>query len=381
MIVYLVTLGIVSLYGIGQRFLSFPSIQSMNPAYSDGRILHLNAYDRINSTFGGQFDLAAYLTFSIPIIFGFFYAYKQVRYIFIYLIGFTALLYTAMRSAFGAYIVTMPVFLIINRKFKMLAFVAVASIVLTLFTGQLIKRFQETLAVKTVYVNTQTQQKSVDQGNSPKDLPHGGPALSIPLVPKSNGMPVPVDPATLQKIAIDQATQELKQQGKVLNTGEINKRASEISKYLKPQKSLLCDISCSVRLEVEWPRAIGAFLYDPLFGTGPSSITEATDNDILRAFGEMGLVGSFFFFFLLFSICRFVLKARKYVPENERMIYSGFVFGVIALLLNAFYIDAFEASKVAYNFWFVAGLYVGVTQLLIQKNEYGKRAHAPSKKK
>lgn len=49
MMTYLVTLGLVSLYGIGQKFLSFPSIQSMNPAYSDGRILYLNQYDRINS--------------------------------------------------------------------------------------------------------------------------------------------------------------------------------------------------------------------------------------------------------------------------------------------------------------------------------------------
>lgn len=382
MSVYFITLGLVSLYGIGQKFLSFPSIQSMNPAYSDGRILYLNQYDRINSTFGGHFDLAGYLTFSIPLIFGFYFAYKQRRYLFLYVVTFIALLYTAMRSAFGAYIVTMPTYLLMNKKFKMLAFFLIASAVLTLLTGQMIKRFQETLAIKTVYVNSQTKQTSVAQGNGPQNLPHGGPAINIPIVDRNAAKPVAADPAELQRIALEQAQQELKSQGRVLNTQEINKRATEISKFLKPQQSLLCDISCSVRLEVEWPRAIGAFLYDPIFGTGPSSITEATDNDIFRAFGEVGLVGSFFFFYILFSICRFVLKARKFVPKDERLIYSSFVFGVIALLLNAFYVDVFEASKVAYNFWLVAGLFVGVAQLLIKngKESYETRGKQTSSK-
>ncbi len=161
--VYLTTIGLVALYGIGQKFLAFPSIQTMNPAYSDGRILFLNEYDRINSTFGGHFDLAGYLTFSIPIIIGFFLAYKHKRYIILYLLAFTALLYTAMRSAFGAYVLSIPAFLLINKKFKMLLFVLVASVILTLATGQMIKRISATFAVKTVYVNTQTQQKSVNQ--------------------------------------------------------------------------------------------------------------------------------------------------------------------------------------------------------------------------
>jgi hypothetical protein len=95
----------------------------------------------------------------------------------------------------------------------------------------------------------------------------------------------------------------------------------------------------------------------------------------------MGLVGSFFFFFILFSICRLVLKAKKYVPKDQKMIYSGFVFGVVALLINAFYVDVFEASKVAYNFWLVAGFYVGVAQLIITRKESdAKTGRAPSSK-
>ena len=43
------------------------------------------------------------------------------------------------------------------------------------------------------------------------------------------------------------------------------------------------DRSMSIRLNVEWPRAMRAFYKNPLLGTGYSSITLATDNDYLRA--------------------------------------------------------------------------------------------------
>jgi hypothetical protein len=37
------------------------------------------------------------------------------------------------------------------------------------------------------------------------------------------------------------------------------------------------------------------------------------------------------------------------------MLYFGFIFGLAGLLINASYIDVFEASKVAFVFWCVAG--------------------------
>lgn len=70
---YVATFLAVSVYGLIQKFGFLPSIQSMNPAYVDGRLLWLNPDDRINSTFGGHFDLAAYITFSIPLVLGLYY--------------------------------------------------------------------------------------------------------------------------------------------------------------------------------------------------------------------------------------------------------------------------------------------------------------------
>jgi hypothetical protein len=35
---------------------------------------------------------------------------------------------------------------------------------------------------------------------------------------------------------------------------------------------------------------------------------------------------------------------------SEPFVLYGFVFGTVALLINALYVDVFEASKIAYNF-------------------------------
>src|SRR3989344_5919651 len=67
---YIITLLIVALYGLGQRFFNLPAVQTANPEYARGHILYLTPEARISSTFGGHFDLSAYLVFSIPLAIG-----------------------------------------------------------------------------------------------------------------------------------------------------------------------------------------------------------------------------------------------------------------------------------------------------------------------
>src|SRR3989338_4082731 len=355
--VYLGTLFVVCVYALGQKFLAFPSIQSMNPAYVDGRLLTLNPEDRVNSTFGGHFDLAAYLTFSMPIILGFFFYTKKKRYFLLFLLSLLVLLYTTARSSFGGYLVSITAFLLFLRKFKLYALIIVLTAILLLITGDMTKRFQQMFQVKTVFVNSKTGQENIDQLITVKKLPAGG--LKVPLSKKS----IAVDPAKIRQIALEQAIDEAKRKGKAVNMIEIQKRADYISQFIKPERTVLCDISCATRLQLEWPRAIGAFLYNPILGTGASSITEATDNDFLRWLGEFGLLGFSIFVFLLASLVRYVNKAARASTGEMRYIYYAFSFAVLALLVNGLYIDVFEASKVAYNFWLVAGLYVGLIGL------------------
>lgn len=362
--IYFLTLLLVTLYGIGQKFLQFPSIQSMNPAYVDGRLLVLTEFDRINSTFGGHFDLAAYLTFSIPILFGFYFNQSKKLLFGTFIMSLVTLLYTAARSSYISYIVSITSFLLLHaRKFKLYFIVLLLTAGLTVTTGEMAKRFSQTFQVKTIYIDELTGDVKIDQRyDKTSELPAGG--FKLPLAKQKT---VRVDEAQLRRIALEKALKEAERQGRQLNTKEIEKRANEISKIIKPKEVWLCDIACSTRLQIEWPRAIGAFLYSPVLGTGPSSITEATDNNILRWLGEFGLLGTSAFIFLLGSIVKRIWNYSKKFKNEARYKYTGFVFGLFALLINALYVDVFEASKVAYNFWTVAGLYIG----LITLNEKG----------
>lgn len=354
---YFITLGIVGIYGIGQRFIGLPSIQSMNPAYTDGRLLFLNVHDRINSTFGGHFDLAAYMTFSIPMVLGIYFFTKQKRYVMLFILSLTILLYTAARSSFGAYIISTFLFLLFVRKFRFLVFTVAATAVLMLMTGEMTKRILQTFQIRTVFVNEKTGQTRVDQKISVKRLPAGTKQIRFPgsldLLPTAA-----VSRDKLLNAAEQQVYENAMRRGQVLSQEEIERQSKELAKILTPKQMVLCDISCATRLEVEWPRAIVAFRSNMILGTGPSSITEATDNDILRWLGETGLVGTSLFVTIIFLISRYAFKLAS-MDHEKRYIFYGFIFGVIALIINAMYVDVFEASKMAYNFWLVSGFIVG----------------------
>jgi hypothetical protein len=364
---YFITLFVVVIYAIGQKFLGFCSYQSMNPAYVDGRCLVLHIGDRINSTFGGHFDLAAYLTFSIPMIIGMYFATGKKRYTALFVAALIVLLYTSARSSFVAYLMATGLFLLVHRKFKYLLFMILATGALLFVTGDMTKRFQQTFQIKTVFVNTTTGGTKIDQKISVDNLPAGNsevPLLNNALGTKlKNSKLTSAEEIEKQNYALEQVISDANKKGLKLTQAQIEQQANEIAKFIQPKKSVLCDISCGTRLQIEWPRAIVAFRSSPWLGTGPSSLTEATDNDILRWLGEFGVLGTGVFVYILVMVCVKAKKLMKHVAQNDRYIFSGFIFGTIALVLNGIYIDVFEASKVAYNFWLVAGMIVGLSTL------------------
>jgi O-antigen ligase len=123
------------------------------------------------------------------------------------------------------------------------------------------------------------------------------------------------------------------------------------------------DRSTSIRLNVEWPRAIRAFIKNPLLGTGYSSITLATDNDYLRLLGEIGVLG-FFSFTLIFAIIGKLLltycKKYKDIYDIEKIFIASATGGFFGVLINALFIDVFEASKFAITFWLLIGMYYSI---------------------
>jgi O-antigen ligase len=114
--------------------------------------------------------------------------------------------------------------------------------------------------------------------------------------------------------------------------------------------------SYNIRTDVEWPRAIRAFTKNPLLGTGYSSITDATDNDVLRSFGETGLMGTIalglIFCLLIFSF----IKSLKRVTTFERLFLTASICATINILITALFIDVLEASKIACLLWILLGV-------------------------
>jgi len=123
------------------------------------------------------------------------------------------------------------------------------------------------------------------------------------------------------------------------------------------------DRSSNIRLNVEWPRALRAFNKNPLLGTGYSSITLATDNDYLRLLGETGLLG---FLSFILVIGRLIVLFISRIPFQKYLsgidvVYVAAMFGSIpGIMLNAVFIDVFEASKFAVVFWLTMGFAVAI---------------------
>jgi O-antigen ligase len=126
------------------------------------------------------------------------------------------------------------------------------------------------------------------------------------------------------------------------------------------------DRSTSIRLNVEWPRALRALNKNPITGLGYSSITLATDNDYLRMLGETGIFGLLAFILVLGSI---VLEMFKKFPKPgsilpEDLFLAGIFAALPGILLNMVFIDILEASKFAILFWLLMGfgVYIAVSK-------------------
>jgi hypothetical protein len=99
-----IVLLLVTLYGMGQKFLGWPAIQTMNPAFARGALLYLTPEARISSTFGGHYDLAAYLVLLIPFVVAMYFYSKNIFYYVVAFLSIFALTLTASRISFIAYI-------------------------------------------------------------------------------------------------------------------------------------------------------------------------------------------------------------------------------------------------------------------------------------
>jgi O-antigen ligase len=363
---FFVSVFIVVLYGLGQKFLNFPAVQTMNPEYAKGYILYLTPEARISSTFGGHYDLAIYLVMAIPLILSFYFSKEKNLYIYLFICALLILLYTSSRSSFIAYFIATVGFLLFIRKFKFLIFVLILTAGLMFTTGEITKRFLKTFQVRRILIDDRTGAVYIGQTITTKELPAGSFYIKLKDQSKGDNLDKFRNQIVLKK------TREATISGE-LSLDDEKKYMATLSANLRPVNTVVSDISMATRFQIEWPRAINAFKKNLLLGTGPSSLTEATDGDYFRWLGEFGLLGTIAFLNILFLILKTIWNSIRKLSFKEKLIGFGFIFSFIALFINASYIDAFEASKVAYIFWTIAGLYIGYyslnSEVKIQKSK------------
>lgn len=314
---------LIFLYGVGQKYFDFPVISTQNQEFSKGLALRLVPGARLHSTFGGHYDLAAFLTLVFPMLFAYLltlknWANRVLLILMSVLPAFWLLMQTESRISFVAYLVGVTItLLLIKRKLFIIPFV-VLSIILMFLVSDLGNRYLYTLDVY--------KQRILNK-------------VKLNLAPDVILAAAPTR----------------------LNSNQ----------QLNGEKEMVVieDRSTSIRFNMEWPRALRSFYKNPLLGTGYSSITLATDNDYLRLLGEVGLLGALSFFLILTRLFSRIVKffaIQKDKLDINTAFVGGFVGSLVGMLINATFIDVFEASKVAIIFWGLAGMAIAIVK---QTNE------------
>lgn len=321
----------VNLYALGQQFLHWPVISTTNSEFSKGLILTLTSGARINSTFAGHYDLAVFLAMAITILTALLFAVKKRLKIFVLGLGglsAVVLIMTAARLSFVAAFVGIIAALLLTSRKKYILFILIAVLVILVYPSQLRDRLISTITVNLFqqgqrYEGTTEDQKIRSQLNIP--------TLAIKTSSESAGTAIFATQSG--KTATDIAP------GEPVDT-------TQLGVYR----------SFQIRLQIEWPRAINAFLKNPFLGTGYSSQGLATDNDFLRFLAEVGLLGTLAFALVLTEVVKRIYCCFRDESRIVRFFSAGVLAMMITFLVNGLFIDVFEASKVAALFWMMLGL-------------------------
>ncbi|MCJ7826077.1 hypothetical protein MUP56_00470, partial [Patescibacteria group bacterium] len=265
---------LVLLYGVGQKFFGFPAFLTMNEEFAKGVPLRLPSTARIPSTFGGHYDLGAFLVFTIPIMGSLIFAVKKwflkIFYVLLWVGGLIVLLFTASRISFGVYLIAISIMLFWQKKALLIIPVIILSIFVLIYTSGASERFYKTFRVSNVVIDLSTGKPigtldkleglsaTLEKSESPGEetLPKGSEFINIPMSAGVTGLPK----EEVQKVAY------LTSEGLKKGTGEM----ATISGSFLIQKALVYDISITTRLQAQWPRAIAAFQRNILLGSGLS---------------------------------------------------------------------------------------------------------------
>lgn len=398
----------VVVYGYGQKYLYWPVFSTMNREFSKGIRLYLGEFARVQSTFAGHYDLGAYLVILLPLVLALMFAWgkKDVStwkplhsrlwkvawwvMAFSWLSGLWLLVLSASRTSFLGYLLGIGLVVLlymlrrsiwwgISRGFT----VFLISGVMMLMVGDLITRFiqlvdeqQHPQVHQTLVAIKDFQDEPVKFFQLHKIKPPEGSKSVSELEAELNEsgltvtdtQPTPERPADVYTDIPAQVFEP----GDPAATlaGELRE---EDGKLIQDRQFSECaltqSLSVCIRFETLWPRAFQGFLRNPLFGSGYATLNkeivgqfteaESTDNNFLRTLGETGALGFITFYGAIGLTMWYAFQV--YTKKEEPWMTAlaiGSIGASAGLLLNATYIDVFAASKVAYMYWALQGVFL-----------------------
>jgi len=349
--VWTIIIALLGVYfvGYGQKKLDFPVVSTMNEEFSKGLVLKIDVWTRISSTFAGHYDLAVWLVlvFSLlPSLVLFFRKWWQKIIILIcFILSFHLLILTASRVSFAAYLIAISCSLVLLKKYWWLPPILLISLFFGFQSKELNARLMS--SIKMIPIVNQISWQNLKQISLKKEEGMIKPTSTTIVEPIPTETESPTAPGVIKAIT-PIPTKILKETRAWPTQEEAGAAAAR---------------SSSIRFQVEWPRAIGAFIKNPILGTGYSSIGLATDNDYLRSLAEVGLIGTLSLGLILITVFNKGLEALK--SKNNQILGVALISIIIGFCSNAIFIDVFEASKVAFYFWMLLGIFY---QLLNSKN-------------
>lgn len=327
---------IVNIYALGQQYLDWPVVSTGNSEFAKGLILRLTPDARVNSTFAGHYDLAAFLAMILTLFTALFWGIKKliIKILFLLLIALSAfvLIITAARVSFLAAVIGMILVAVLLKKKVFIVIFLLISILILIYPSQLRDRMISTITVNFQDSSQRYSAKDSMQAERGK--------LNIPNLSF--------------QISSDSAEESTLSAG--IGSDIVPGEPLDSTK-LGVYRSL------AIRLNQEWPTALRAFYKNPFLGTGYSSLGIAVDNDILRSLGEIGLLGTLAFSLVIIEISKRIWRLYKQKDGLYKYFSAGALVMILVFIINGLFIDVFEASKVASLFWIIIGINLAVEKL------------------
>ena len=133
------------------------------------------------------------------------------------------------------------------------------------------------------------------------------------------------------------------------------------------------DYSASYRIE-SWRRVIRKFPSSPLWGYGVTG-SGFIEGEVMRIVAEVGILGLWAFVWLITTIFRVSLHNLGEMKDDfSRGLITGFIAGLVGLLVHALTTNTFIIVRIMEPFWFITAIVVMLPSVMAGEGEVKAQA-------